>query len=395
MKFEFTTVDRIIFGAGKVNEILSVIPTCNQNICVVAGKNLIRAEPVTKQLEREKIDFVTIQVDTEPTVENVNTGANSAREAGCGCVVGIGGGSVLDTGKVIAALLTNKGEIFEYLEVIGKGNKLVNPSVSYIAIPTTAGTGAEVTRNAVLTSLEHKVKVSMRSPFMLPFCAIIDPLLTLSMPKDVTAYTGLDAMTQLIEAYVSNKANPLTDSLCREGLKLVARSLSEVYINGNNKRAREDMACASLFGGLGLDNSKLGAVHGFAGPLGGNIHAPHGSICGCLLPFVMEANIKALKSKQKSDIALFKYNEIAKILTRNGDADLFDCIVFVQKLCDFFCIPNLAELGLNKNKINTIVEQAQRASSMKGNPILLPYEELQNILTSALTGKPLSGRIGI
>jgi alcohol dehydrogenase class IV len=301
-------------------------------------------------------------------------------------VVGIGGGSVLDTGKVIAALLTNEGEIFEYLEVIGKGNKLVNPSVPYIAIPTTAGTGAEVTRNAVLTSLEHKVKVSMRSPFMLPFCAIIDPLLTLSMPKDVTAYTGLDAMTQLIEAYVSNKANPLTDSLCREGLKLVARSLSEVYINGNNKSAREDMACASLFGGLGLANSKLGAVHGFAGPLGGNIHAPHGSICGCLLPFVMEANIKGLKSKQKSSITLFKYNEIAKILTRNEDADLFDCIVFVRKLCDFFGIPNLAELGFSKDNINTIVEQAQRASSMKGNPILLPYEELQNILTSALTG---------
>jgi len=386
MKFEFTTVDRIIFGAGKVNEILSVIPTCNQNICVVAGKNLIRAEPVTKQLEREKIDFVTIQVDTEPTVENVNAAVNRAREAGCGCVVGIGGGSVLDTGKVIAALLTNEGEIFEYLEVIGKGNKLVNPSVPYIAIPTTAGTGAEVTRNAVLTSLEHKVKVSMRSQFMLPFCAIIDPLLTLSMPKDVTAYTGLDAMTQLIEAYVSNKANPLTDSLCREGLKLVARSLPEVYINGNNKSAREDMASASLFGGLGLANSKLGAVHGFAGPLGGNIHAPHGSICGCLLPFVMEANIKELKSKQKSSIALFKYNEIAKIITRNEDADLFDCIVFVRKLCDFFGIPNLADLGLSKNKINTIVEQAQRASSMKGNPILLPYEELQNILTSALTG---------
>jgi alcohol dehydrogenase class IV len=395
MKFEFATANRIIFGAGKVSDILPVIPTCNQNICVITGKNLIRAEPVTKQLEREKIDFVTIQVDTEPTVENVNAGVNRAREAGCGCVVGIGGGSVLDTGKVIAALLTNEGEIFEYLEVIGKGNKLVNPSVPYIAIPTTAGTGAEVTRNAVLTSLEHKVKVSMRSPFMLPFCAIIDPLLTLSMPKDVTAYTGLDAMTQLIEAYVSNKANPLTDSLCREGLKLVARSLSEVYINGKNKSAREDMACASLFGGLGLANSKLGAVHGFAGPLGGNIHAPHGSICGCLLPFVMEANIKELKSKQKSSIALFKYNEMAKILTGNEDADLFDCIVFVRKLCEFFGIPNLAELGLSKNKINTIVEQAQRASSMKGNPVLLPYEELQNILTSALTGKPLSGRKGI
>ena len=392
MKFDFATVDRIIFGAGKVSEILSVIPTCNQNICVVTGKNLIRAEPVTRLLEREKIDFVTIRVDNEPTVENVNTGVNRAREAGCGCVVGIGGGSVLDTGKVIAALLTNEGEIFEYLEVIGKGNKLVNPSVPYITIPTTAGTGAEVTRNAVLTSLEHKVKVSMRSPFMLPFCAIIDPLLTLSMPKDVTAYTGLDAMTQLIEAYVSNKANPLTDSLCREGLKLVARSLSEVYINGNNKSAREDMACASLFGGLGLANSKLGAVHGFAGPLGGNIHAPHGSICGCLLPFVMEANIKELKSKQESSITLFKYNEIAKIITRNEDADLFDCIVFVRKLCIFFGIPNLAELGLSKNKINTIVEQAQRASSMKGNPVLLPYEELQNILTSALTGKPLSGK---
>ncbi|MDY6792844.1 MAG: iron-containing alcohol dehydrogenase [Thermodesulfobacteriota bacterium] len=384
MKFEFATVDRIIFGAGKVNEILSAIPTCNQNICVITGKNLIRAEPVTKQLEGEKIDFITIQVDTEPTVDKVNAGVNRAREAGCRCVVGIGGGSVLDTGKVIAALLTNEGELFEYLEVIGKGNKLVNPSVPYIAIPTTAGTGAEVTRNSVLMSSEHKVKVSMRSPSMLPLIAIIDPELTYSMPPSITAHTGLDAYTQVLEAFVSTDATPLTDGICREGLRRAAGALERAYRDGSDIKAREDMCLASLCGGLALANAKLGAVHGIAGPLGGMFTSPHGAVCGRLLPYVISANISALRNRLPTSPALARYDEIARIIIGNPQAVASDGIRWTHNLCNQLKMTPLSEYGIDEKDFSDIIKKSQRASSMQGNPVRLTENELYDILQQAL-----------
>ncbi|GAJ06279.1 unnamed protein product, partial [marine sediment metagenome] len=213
--------------------------------------------------------------------------------------------------------------------------------VPHIAIPTTAGTGAEVTRNAVLGVPDHQVKVSMRSPLLLPRLAMVDPVLTYSMPPAVTAGTGLDALTQLMEVYVSNKANALTDGICREGLRRAGRSLRQAYENGNNRAAREDMAIASLFGGLGLANAKLGAVHGFAGPLGGMISAPHGVICARLLPFVCEANVQALQRRaapavllRKSEVAgvaLARYDEIAQLLTGTATAQAVDGVRWVQE----------------------------------------------------------------
>lgn len=210
-------------------------------------------------------------------------------------VIGLGGGSVLDAGKAIAALVTNLGNVFDYLEVIGKGQPLVNAPLPFIAIPTTAGTGTEVTRNAVLGSPAHGVKVSLRSPMMLPSLAIVDPELTYGLPPEITASSGLDALTQLIEPFVSVKANPMTDAICREGIRHAAKSLRTVYHNGADASAREGMSLASLFGGLALANAALGAVHGFAGPLGGMLNAPHGAICAKLLPLVMEVNIKVLR----------------------------------------------------------------------------------------------------
>ena len=197
----------------------------------------------------------------------------------------------------MAALLTNEGDLSDYLEVVGKGRPLQNPAAPCIAVPTTAGTGAEVTYNAVLGVPDQHVKVSMRSPLMLPRWAIVDPLLTHSMPPELTASTGLDALTQLIEAFVSNKANPLTDGVCREGLQRAGRSLRRAFEDGSDAEAREDMSLASLFSGMALANAKLGAVHGFAGPLGGMTDAPHGVICGKLLPYVMQANVRALQDR--------------------------------------------------------------------------------------------------
>jgi alcohol dehydrogenase class IV len=213
------------------------------------------------------IPFTEFQVHGEPTIDVVREGTKAAR--GCEMILGLGGGSVLDTGKAIAALATNPGDVIDYLEVIGKGQPLIHASLPYLAIPTTAGTGAEVTRNAVLESPEQNIKVSLRSPWMLPRLALVDPELTYQLPPDITASSGLDALTQLIEPFVSFKANPMTDAICREGMGHAARSLRRACETSADKASREGMSIASLFGGLALANAALGAVHGFAGPLGG------------------------------------------------------------------------------------------------------------------------------
>jgi len=254
----------------------------------------------------------------------------------------------------------------------------------YVAVPTTAGTGAEVTRNAVLESPEHGVKVSMRSPLMLPRWAIVDPELTYSMPPDITASTGLDAITQLIEAYISSKANPLTDGLCCEGLRRAARSIRVAYEDGNNRKAREDMCIASLFSGIALANAKLGAVHGFAGPMGGMFDAPHGVICARLLPYVMEANVLGLCKNDKKHPILLKYNNLSRIITEKASANVEDGIEFIINLCNELKFNELSEFGVMEEHFSSIADKAERASSMKGNPINLNREELIGILRKAV-----------
>ena len=246
---------------------------------VVTGRTVARARPLMDALAENGVSVVTFAVPGEPTTDMVCQGSQHALGAGCNLVIGLGGGSVLDAGKAISVLMTNGCDPYEYLEVIGQGKSLTEPPVPYIAIPTTAGTGAEVTRNAVLFAPEHHIKVSLRSPMMLPRLAVVDPELTYALPPEVTASTGLDALTQVLEPYVSRSANPITDTFCREGLRRTARSLRRAYLHGDDVEAREDMALASLLGGLALANAKLGAVHGFAGLIGGMLQAPHGGIC--------------------------------------------------------------------------------------------------------------------
>ena len=256
----------------------------------------------------------------------------------CDVIIGLGGGSAIDTGKAIAALLTNPGDPLDYLEVIGRGQALHATPLPYIAIPTTAGTGSEVTRNAVLASPEHRVKVSLRSPLMLPRVAIVDPELTYSLPPAITASTGLDALTQLIEPYTCNSPNPLVDAICREGMQRAARSLKRAYQDGNDVAAREDMSIAALFGGLALANAKLGAVHGFAGPLGGLFPAPHGMICARLLPLIVEANVRALQERKPNTSVLQRYAEVAQLLTGRSTAGASDAIEWLHAtLCRSPC----------------------------------------------------------
>ena len=352
MRFEFATATRIIFGEGSLEEVGREASHFGKKALVVSGLSEQRAEPLIQILTGSKIETRLYPVSHEPTVDLVQEGVRFAARGGCDLVIGFGGGSALDSGKAIAALLANPGDPLDYLEVVGLGRPLVNPPLAYIAIPTTAGTGAEVTRNAVLGVPEKKVKVSLRSPLMLPRLAIVDPELTYSLPKDVTASTGLDALTQLIELYVTSQSNPLTDGICREGLMRAGRSLQRAYEHGDDPSARLDMSLASLMGGLALANAKLGAVHGFAGPLGGMFPAPHGAVCARLLPFVMETNVRALQERSADSVSLERYAEVAQILTGERDAGAVAGVAWVQALCAALDMPGLSTWGVTKARIS-------------------------------------------
>ncbi len=384
MRFEFATATRIIVGASTLSEIGPLAAAMGHRALVITGRSASRAAPLLALLDQAGVAYDTFAVAAEPTIGVAQQGTQRARENACDLVIGIGGGSVLDTGKAIAALLTNPGEPLDYLEVIGRGQSLAHPSAPYIAIPTTAGTGTEVTRNAVLASPEHRVKVSLRSPAMLPALALVDPALTVSMPPAITAYTGLDALTQVIEPFVSNRANPLTDAVCREGIRRAARSLPRAYEHGDDIDAREDMALASLCGGLALANARLGAVHGFAGPFGGMFDAPHGAVCAALLPHVAAVNVAVLREHQPDNPALRRYDEVAQLLTGDASADAGDGAAWLQDLCEMLQVPGLATYGLSSGDFDDLIEKSARSSSMKGNPVELSPVDMRTILERAL-----------
>jgi alcohol dehydrogenase class IV len=384
MRFEFATATRIVFGAGALKNIGPLAAGLGGCALVVTGRSPARAERLLAALSAQGIGYSVFSVSGEPTVDVARRGVQQARETGCNLVIGFGGGSTLDTGKAVAGLLTNSGDLFDYLEVIGQGQPLSQPAAPMIAIPTTAGTGSEVTRNAVLDSPEHRVKVSLRSPLMLPRLALVDPELTYGLPPAVTASTGLDALTQVTEPYVSVRANPLADAICREGMARVARSLRRAYEHGDDPAAREDMALASLFGGLALANAGLGAVHGFAGPLGGMFHGPHGAICASLLPHAMAVNVRALRARDPEGEALRRYGEMARILTGHPGAAAEDGIAWVKELCAALSVPSLASFGVTEADFPTLVEKGAVASSMQANPIKLTSDELREILALAL-----------
>lgn len=368
--FEFATAVRIIFGRG----------TASQLDAVVAG---LGARPffVTGARNASDQSFV---VSGEPTVDLVRLGSALCGDRGCEVVIGKGGGSVIDAAKAIAALAANPGDPLDYLEVIGRGQPLTQPALPFVAIPTTAGTGSEVTRNAVLGSHEHGVKASLRSVSMLPRVAIVDPELTLDLPPNLTASTGLDALTQLIEPYVSVKANELTDSLCLEGLRRVARSLRTAYGDGANLDAREDMSFAALLGGMALANAGLGVVHGFAAPIGGRFPAPHGAVCAALLPQGMEANLRALRATDTGSVGVQRYTTIARTLTGIETATADDGVDHVRELCSDLNIPRLRAYGITEADTDGLVAQAAKASSMKANAVVLSPNELAGVLQGAL-----------
>lgn len=383
MRMDFSSPGRLIFGPGTAAEVPALAAGLGRRAFAVCDARAGR-DWLLDGLGAHGLAVAVWLVEKEPAVDDVLQAVGAFQAAGCDLVIGLGGGSALDTGKAVAGLAANPGDPLDYLEVVGAGKPLGKPSVPYIAIPTTAGTGAECTRNAVLTVPEKQVKVSLRSPFLLPRLAVVDPELTLSLPPQVTASTGMDALTQVLEPFVCNAPTPLTDTLCRDGVARAGQALRRVYTHGQDLAAREEMSLVSLYGGLALANAKLGAVHGLAAPLGGLLSAPHGAICARLLPLVMRANIAALRARHPTSITLERYKDVARLLTRIPAAKAEDGVAFVERLCRDLSIRPLGEFGLQTAHFPLLVQQAQQSSSMKGNPIRLTDDELSAILAAAL-----------
>jgi len=397
MRFEFTSPTRIVFGAGCIREAAPAARALGRHAFIVTGRNPSRAARLLEQLAGEKISTTTFAIPGEPTTDDIVAATARARAAQCDLVIGFSGGSAIDAAKAVSALLTNGGELLDYLEVIGRSAPLTRPAAPCITIPTTAGTGAEVTRNAVLACRAEAmrrradgsnstmgVKVSLRSPLMLPRLALIDPELTYDLPPALTAATGLDALTQLIEPYVSCRANPYTDALCLDGLRRAAPALRRAFHNGSDIAARSDLSLAALYSGLALANAGLGAAHGFAGPIGGAFPAPHGAVCAALLPHVIEINLRATRARNPAADTERRYTEVARALTGHADATATDAAPFCCDLVTELGIPALRTYGLTSAHLPAVVEQAARASSMKANPLPLTTDELTEILTRAL-----------
>ena len=383
MSFEFAAPTRIIFGEGRVADVPKIVSGMGSRALVVQGRSG-RAESLVRQLGEAGIATTTIRVASEPTISLVEAGLARARTEQCDVVVALGGGSVIDAGKAISALLTNDAPVRDFLEVIGRARPLTNRAAPFIAIPTTAGTGAEVTRNAVLMAEEEQVKVSLRSPLMLPAVALIDPELTYSLPPSVTASTGLDALTQCIEPFVSPHANPLSDAVAREGIRRASTALRRAFHDGDDRDARRDMAVASLCGGLALANAKLGAVHGFASPLCGMFPVPHGVVCARLLPLVTEVNVRALRVRAPNALAVARYDDVARVVTGDAGARAEDAVAWLRDLVAELAVPGLASYGVRDADIPRVVAAARQASSMQGNPIVLTDAELHEALGVAI-----------
>ena len=384
MNFEFATATRIIFGSNTFTQTGLLAAEMGRHVLAVTGSSFERSNRLVERLAESGVEYDLFSVTGEPTVDVIVSGTDIVRRQRCDVVVALGGGSVLDAGKAIAVMANNPGDLYDYLEVIGKGKKLTHPSLPFIAIPTTAGTGSEVTRNAVIGSPLHGIKVSLRSPFMLPRLALIDPELTISVPPQVTAYTGMDALTQLIEPYTSLMPNPMVDPISLEGIRRISSSLLRVYQDGADRSSRTDMSIASLFSGISLANAPLGAAHGFAAPIGGMLSAPHGAICARLLPLVMEVNIKALESGRGDRSWIKRYDAIAATLTNSRNAKAMSGVEWVYRLRENLNISPLGDYGLDKKHIPDLVDKSSRASSMRGNPVQLTVDEMTSILLHAI-----------
>jgi alcohol dehydrogenase class IV len=384
VSFDLAVPTDVRFGAGRVSEVPQALVELGANrVMVITGRTTSRADAIRSTLNEVGISTVVFGVAAEPSIERVRAAVALLAEAGCDAVLGFGGGSALDVAKAAAVLAPSGSDPMDHLEVIGAGRPIERAGLPCVAVPTTAGTGSEVTRNSVLSG--SGVKASLRSPLMLPKVALVDPDLLVGVPKPTIAASGMDALSQLIEPLLSLRANPFTDALARDGIRRSARSLSRAYQEGmDDPGVREDLALASLFGGVCLANSGLGAVHGLAAAAGARLSAPHGAVCAAVLAAAMDVNLRALRERAPGHSALGRMDEVAALLTDRSDATPEDAIVWLEELTSALSIPGLASYGLDQDQISAVVAAAQKASSMRGNPIELSDEEVSEIVTRSL-----------
>ncbi len=383
--FQFMTSTRIIFGEGAFHQSLSTLNQFGYSVLLVTGKDLNRAQPIINYIHSQNMRYQHISISAEPQITMVEETAALSRKFNPDMVVAIGGGSAIDMGKALAALIPNTGSLYDYVEVVGRAVPLKAKPLPFIAIPTTASTGSEVTKNAVLKSNQDQVKVSLRSPDMLADVAIVDPMLTYGTDPQTSGRGAMDAFTHLMEAYVCGEPNPLTDMVCEEGLRRIANSILP-GCRQDNPRARADLSFAAMLGGMAITNAKLGAAHGLASALGGKIQAPHSVISSRLAPFVMEENIKAAKSAGRNDL-LTRYRTIAQLLTGRNNACQEDAVLWVKMMLDKLEIPTLDSFGLCQTSFDKVGQDAMKSVAIRGNPLPLTQERLEYILSQVCSCK--------
>lgn len=374
--FGFASAARIRFGRGVIAEAPEAIANRGRRVFLVQGKSGRFSDLLIAPLMAQGVQIVPFTCDKEPDLPLLETAVAAAQTAGVDCVAALGGGAVIDLGKAVAALAPSASSAMDHLEVVGKGLPLAAAPLPFIAMPTTAGTGAEVTKNAVISVPEHARKVSLRDDRMLADLALVDPALTDNTPKTVTLASGLDAVTQVIEPYLCSRANPLVDALCCEAIPRGLTAL-RVLMDREDPAARDDLAFTSLCGGLALANAGLGAVHGLAGVIGGIApNAPHGAVCGALLPHVLTANRAATTDLPEVQDRMDQVTDwIAGSLTQR-QCSLADWITHHG-------LPRLSDMGVASEDHPRIAQDAAASSSMKANPVTLPANTLEQILANA------------
>jgi alcohol dehydrogenase class IV len=387
MPFEFCGINKIIFGRGTISRAAELAKSLGSAPLIIHN-----SDAAIDSLSKSLADFrLTIRRQRgEPIVTDIDAAVEQARQSNCDTVIALGGGSAIDAAKAVAGLLTNGGSAVDYMEIVGNGRKITRSAAPWMAIPITAGTGAEATRNAVIGFPEKHFKASIRSELLLPRIALIDPELAVTVPPSVTASAGMDALCQLIESYTSTGASPITDTLALRGIHLASRNLSKAFRDGNDIEAREAMAMAALLSGMTLTSAGLGAVHGFAAPLGANFPAPHGTICAALLPHILSANIRALREQPSESNAgvLKKYADIGRQFPGTESAPeghaIDACVDFTTRLVNELNIPPLGKFGMTPASVPEMVSLARKSSSMRFNPIILPDEFLSAALTATI-----------
>lgn len=373
--FSVVAPPRILFGRGEAGKAAEAAAALGRRALLVRGRDTERSGWLDRDLAARELGPLTLSCPREPTLEMIEQALDLAR--GADIVVACGGGAAIDFGKALAAILPQPGPVRDYLEIVGTGRKLERTPLPFIALPTTSGTGAEATKNAVVDVTGECRKVSLRDDRMMARVAIVDPALTEGCPHAVTLASGLDALTQVIEPYLSHRANAFTDALAAAAIPRGIAALRRL-MDGEDAEARDQMAWVSLAGGLCLANAGLGAVHGFAGVIGGLTGAAHGAICGALLPHVLRANASALAEGSEAAARIARVR--AWLAAAFGNADGIDALEAWSHAAG---LPRLSALGLRAEDHGTIVEGAQGASSMKANPVALLPETLEGILRAA------------